>query len=123
MNAQSHTHLPPAHLSVAMPFRASNATLLPPSPRPTSPPTHTHSHPLLQVDLDLLSVALVLAALCPTDEKRVQLIGAHKAYLNSPAAAKDFAKAGGWGMGWMPPEAAIAAANQAELCASWLCPR
>eukprot|EP00798_Chlamydomonas_sp_ICE-L_P020166 gene20166-26902_t len=58
-----------------------------------------------------------LASLCPMAERRKVLIEAHKAFLASPSA-HDSLKLGD---GWVPPEAAIAAAKKAEEQASWRC--
>lgn len=74
---------------------------------------------LRQLGLGLLALVPEVAALCPNPEKQSQLMSAHMAFLDSPAA-NDVQRLGG---GWVPPEAALAAARQAEESKCWGCPR
>ncbi|KAJ9528698.1 hypothetical protein QJQ45_020597 [Haematococcus lacustris] len=72
------------------------------------------------LDLGLLGLTAELATLCPLPERRDALLAAHKEYLASPlanAARPDSVK------GWVPPEAALAAAQAVTASASWKCPR
>jgi len=79
--------------------------------------TDYHAH---MVDLGLLGVAAELASLCPNPDRRTALMEAHKAYLAAPGALSTPPK-GGARAGWVPPEAAIAAARAAEEQPSWAC--
>lgn len=72
------------------------------------------------VDLGLLGVAAELAALCPNPDRRTALMDAHKAYLAEPGALSTPPRGGM--AGWVPPEAALAAARVAEEAPSWACP-
>ncbi|WIA10933.1 hypothetical protein OEZ85_011098 [Tetradesmus obliquus] len=67
-----------------------------------------HSH---CVELGLTSLVPQLAALCPDADKRGALIAAHKQYLEDSQDSMNAAAAGG--MGWVPPEAALAALQEA----------
>ncbi|KAL3156593.1 hypothetical protein ABBQ38_000883 [Trebouxia sp. C0009 RCD-2024] len=67
------------------------------------------------VALGLAALLPHLAALCPDALKRSDLLEAHRtAFINEGTA-----KGGG---GWVPPEAAAAAVDQATLFSSWTCP-
>lgn len=80
------------------------------------------SAPLLllpQLGLGLLALVPEVAALCPNPEKQSHLMSAHMTFLDSPTA-NDVQRLGG---GWVPPEAALAAARQAEESKCWGCPR
>lgn len=70
------------------------------------------------MDLGLLQLVADITALCPEVDKRSELMRAHVDYLASPAAQD----ASRMGSGWVPPEAALAAAKQAELSQCWSCP-
>jgi hypothetical protein len=80
------------------------------------------------VSLGLLSLAAELAALCPVPERRETLLEAHKAHLAAVAAGRSSSSTssgsgrGSPGPGWVPPEAAAAAAKAADdIAASWAC--
>ncbi|GAX74773.1 hypothetical protein CEUSTIGMA_g2220.t1 [Chlamydomonas eustigma] len=77
-----------------------------------------HEYHDLMVDLGLLQLVPEAAALCPILEKRSALREAHIRFLSSPDA-NDMRRLGD---SWMPPEAAIAAAKQAEMKECWSCP-
>jgi hypothetical protein len=69
------------------------------------------------VALGLQALVPELAALCPALERRQALLEVHRQYLASPAAQASDAP------GWVPPEAALAAADAASAQGSWSCPR
>jgi hypothetical protein len=71
----------------------------------------------LIVSLGLLPLVAQLAELCPEPERREGLLRAHRTFLESERAHDAVAV----GPGWVPPEAALAAARRAEQQASWPC--
>ena len=73
----------------------------------------------IMVSLGLLNVTAELAALCPQPARRAALLAVHRAFLVTPAAQDSSLV----GRGWMPPEAAMAQAQQAESYPAWECGR
>lgn len=75
-----------------------------------------HSH---LVQLGLVALVPDLAALCPVPDLRQSLLEAHRRYLTSEEAQDPFLVKGTW----VPPEAGLAAVDQAETRSSWSCQR
>ncbi|GBF91964.1 hypothetical protein Rsub_04688 [Raphidocelis subcapitata] len=71
----------------------------------------------LAVSLGLLPLVAQLAELCPEPARREGLLAAHRAFLGSSRAHD----AAALGAGWVPPEAALAAAGAAAARGSWGC--
>jgi hypothetical protein len=73
------------------------------------------------VRLGLMPVAAELAALLHEDARRAALIASHRAFLSTPAAHDPSTFGGSGGSGWVPPEAALELAGEAERRSAWLC--
>eukprot|EP00955_Chlamydomonas_euryale_P117803 366498-Chlamydomonas_euryale.AAC.11 len=81
-----------------------------------APQLHAHAPCVRagQVELGLLPLLADLAALCPDADRRAALMSSHASFLSSPAAADV-------PVGWMPPEAAAAAAAHGASEQCWPC--